>query len=711
MVLVHDADVDVAPVAARVWYPLWDGGVRLDHAVRSLPQVTGAARVDVRTALGLLDARHLAGDPAVTLRLRADLLAHWRRDARRTLPALKELVHARHARHGELGHAAVPDLKESSGGLRDVTVLTALVASWLVDVPHRELVQCRRQLLDLRDALHDVAGRPTDRVAPDLWEDLAATLGLPDGTAAQRLTRGVGRRATHLSRLTWRRVDAVLERPRRGSGRRAPSLQRVGLGVAVADGEVVLDRNAEPSRDPLLLLRAAVEAAERRLVLSPPTAARLAREGRPVPEPWGRSARDLLTRLLAAGPGLLPVWETLEETAALERILPEWQRVRLLPHASPVHRFTVDRHLVETCIEASRMLRRVDRPDVLMVAALLHDIGKGTPGDHSVLGARVAASTARRLGYDEPDVAAVATLVREHLLLAETATARDLEDPATVQQVTDRVGGVRTLRMLEVLTEADARATASQAWSTWRAGLVRELVRRVEACLAVRADGPEAGRPAEEPPTDEPPTDEPLADGPPAVPVPAAVRNDPGRVAASVTHGADGSRVTVLARDRVGLLAAVAGGLAALRLTVRAVRAWTRDDLATSVWDLAQADADPAIVRQRVEAVLAGRLDPAARLCRPAEALGPSVAVRPEASRSATVLEVRTGDRPGVLFLVCAALARLDLSVRSAHAATLGPQAVDVFYVQEPGAGRLTDERAAAAVHAVRRALGSPGYP
>lgn len=357
------------------------------------------------------------------------------------------------------------------------------------------------------------------------------------------------------------------------------------------------------------------------------------------------------------------------------------------------------------------MLRRVDRPDVLMVAALLHDIGKGTPGDHSVLGARVAASTARRLGYDEPDVAAVATLVREHLLLAETATARDLEDPATVQQVTDRVGGVRTLRMLEVLTEADARATASQAWSTWRAGLVRELVRRVEACLAVRADGPEAGRPAEEPPTDEPPTDEPLADGPPAVPVPAAVRNDPGRVAASVTHGADGSRVTVLARDRVGLLAAVAGGLAALRLTVRAVRAWTRDDLATSVWDLAQADADPAIVRQRVEAVLAGRLDPAARLCRPAEALGPSVAVRPEASRSATVLEVRTGDRPGVLFLVCAALARLDLSVRSAHAATLGPQAVDVFYVQEPGAGRLTDERAAAAVHAVRRALGSPGYP
>src|SRR3954471_7887083 len=139
VVLVHDDDVDVRRVAQAVWYPLWDSGAALDHSVRALSEVGGTAREDPRVALGLLDARHLAGDPSLTLRLRADLLAHWRRDARTQLPALKALVERRGARQGELAHVAVPDLKESVGGLRDATVLKALVATWLVDVSHSDL--------------------------------------------------------------------------------------------------------------------------------------------------------------------------------------------------------------------------------------------------------------------------------------------------------------------------------------------------------------------------------------------------------------------------------------------------------------------------------------------------------------------------------------------------------------------------------------------
>ena len=134
VVLVHADEVDVRRVASEVWYPLWDAGANIDHSVRALAEVTDTAREDPRVALGLLDARHLAGDPSLTLRLRADLLAHWRRDARRQLPALRALVTQRGERMGELGHASVPDLKESVGGLRDATVLKALVATWLVDV-------------------------------------------------------------------------------------------------------------------------------------------------------------------------------------------------------------------------------------------------------------------------------------------------------------------------------------------------------------------------------------------------------------------------------------------------------------------------------------------------------------------------------------------------------------------------------------------------
>jgi len=158
--------------------------------------------------------------------------------------------------------------------------------------------------------------------------------------------------------------------------------------------------------------------------------------------------------------------------------------------------------------------------------------------------------------------------------------------------------------------------------------------------------------------------------------------------------------------DRIGFLADAAAMFALQKASVHAARAWVQDRYGVSVWDVAEDQLDPAVLRQRLSAISDGRLDPAQRLGRPAPArLEPTVVVRPEASRTATVLEVRMDDRPGVVHLVCAALARLDLSVRSAHVSTLGPQAVDVFYVQEQGAGALSDERAASAAHAVRDAL------
>jgi len=690
VVLVHADEVDVHRVAGEVWYPLWDAGANIDHSVRAMSEVADSARDDPRVALGLLDARHLAGDPSLTLRLRADLLAHWRRDARRQLPALKDLVDRRGERTGELAHASVPDLKESVGGLRDATVLRALVATWLVDVSHADLEPSRLALLDVRDVLHEVAGRATDRVAPETWPELAAGLGLPDDGSAQRQVREVGRRITHLSRLTWQRVEAVLARPP-ATRRRVPELERVASGIAVSRGEVVLDRGTDPAGDPLLLLRAAAEAAERRLVLSPATASRLGREGAELPGPWSREARNLFTRLLAAGPGLLPVWETLDETGALARLLPEWERVRLLPHASVVHRFTVDRHLVETCIEASRLIRRVSRPDVLMVAALLHDLGKGQLVDHSVAGEPLAADTAARMGFDEREVALVRGLVRWHLLLAEISTTRDLEDPATVSYVVERVPDAETLDLLEVLTEADARATSPKAWTAWRAGLVADLARRVRGTLAEGVDP--AGS----------------DDSPPDVEVSDAVRADPSRFDVRLDTGEDGATVTVVSGDRTGLIADIAGALTVQRASIRSARAWTQDDLAISVWDVDDTHLDEGILRQRVEAVVTGRTDPAERLRPPRDTgLDPSVQVRHDASHQATVMEVRVEDRPGVVYLVCSALARLDVSVRSAHLTTLGPQAVDVFYVQEQGAGALSDERAASAVHAVRQALQDP---
>ncbi len=685
MVLVSEEGLDVRDVAGQVWYPIWDSGAKLDHSVRTMPEMVAAADSDLKVALGLLDVRHLAGDPNLTLRLRTTMLAHWRRSARERLPALKQLVSARHQRAGELAHLSIPDLKESEGGLRDATVLKALVATWLVDVPHVDLERSRLAVLDVRDVLHARAGRSTDRIGPELWSELADGLALRDARAAQVHVRELGRRITHLSHLTWRRVDAVLAGPASHVGKRRPSLTPLAPGVALSSGEVVLDATARPAEDPLLLLRAAAHAAEHDVVLAPATAARLAREGAPLPTPWPAEARQLLVRLLASGSGLLGVWETLEETGALARALPEWDRIRLLPHASVIHRFTVDRHVVETCIEASALIRNVSRPDVLMVAALLHDIGKGSLTEHSVAGEPIARGIVERMGFAPDVVDLVARLVRWHLLLSETATTRDPDDPATVELVASRIETPEALDLLLALTEADSRAASPKAWSSWRSGLIRDLGRRTRAALGTGVTLPAI-----------------ITDD---VEIPRDVRR--GSASITVEPVPEGSRVTVIAPDRIGLLADFAAMFALQRIPVRAARAWAQEQYGVSVWEVAAEDLEPAVLRQRYEAVVDGRLDAAHRL-RPTlspDSLDPSVVVRPEASDQATVMEVRAADRPGVVYLVCAALADLDIVVRSAHVDTLGPQAVDVFYLQESSAGVLSDRRAAEAAHAVRDAL------
>ncbi len=686
VVLVHADDVEIGELAEQLWYPVWDAGHRLDHSVRSASEMAKAAADDLRVAMGLLDLRHLAGDQNLTLKLRTTLLAAWRRDARRRLPELATMREQRHRIAGELAHAAVPDVKEAQGGLRDAGILGALQMTWLVDASWPDLERTRQELLDVRDQVQTLAGRASDRIVPEMWGQLAGRLGLVDAGAVQVHVRELGRRITHLSRLTWRRVDHVLARPQSVRGARRPELVRAARGVAVSRGEVVLDRSAGPAADPVLLLRAAAVAAERSLELAPATAARLARESASLPEPWPEEARSLLVRLLAAGRGLLSVWETLEETGALHLVLPEWAQLRALPHASVIHRFTVDRHVIETCIEASALIRDVSRPDLLMVAALLHDIGKGSTGDHSVVGEPVARAVATRLGFASSDVEVVALLVRRHLLLSETATTRDPEDPTTVAAVAALLPGPEHVDLLLALTEADARATAQKAWTSWRASLVRDLAARVRHSLAcVPGEDPEQSGPADR-----------------VVTTPGAS----DRVVVEVSRVDDGSRVRVVAHDRLGLLADVAAALAMQRIQVRAARAWPHGGYGVSEWDTPEDQLDSRVLRERIRAAAEGRSDGRDRLARYAPvALAPVVVVQPSASQTATVLEVRTDDRLGVVHTVCAALSGLQLTVRSAHVSTLGPQAVDVFYVQELGAVPLTDLRAAAAAEAVRVAL------
>ena len=382
-------------VAQEVWYPLWDAGANIDHSVRALSEVSDTARADPRVALGLLDARHVAGDPSVTLRLRAELLAHWRRDAREQLPALRELVD----QAGEPARRAGARLGARPEGVRRRAARRHGAQGAGRDLagrrparrPRAEPAAAARR--PRRAARRRRARQPTGS-PPRSGPTWPRGLGLADAEAAQRQVREIGRRITHLSRLTWRRVDAVLARPpaTRSAGPRARAgrtrCRRLPRGGGARPGHPPGRRPAAPAPGGRGGRRArsgagAVDGGTARRARAPPCRSRgVARRATCSP---GCSP---------PGPGCWRSGRRSTRPARWDRLLPEWERVRLLPHASVVHRFTVDRHLVETCIEASRLIRRVPRPDVLMAAALLHDLGKGELVDHSVAGEPLAAAAA-----------------------------------------------------------------------------------------------------------------------------------------------------------------------------------------------------------------------------------------------------------------------------------------------------------------------------
>jgi [protein-PII] uridylyltransferase len=676
VLLLHDGREGIAKIADRIWYPVWDSGTRLDHAVRTVPQARRVARNDLKVALGLLNARHVAGDPDLTTRLREGALEDWRANSRTRLAELKALNDERTRLHGELAFLLEPDLKESRGGQRDVHAIQAIAAAWVAPAPGPKVRAAYEQILDARHVLHEVTGRRLDRLVLEEQDEVARALDLLDGDALLRGLAGAGRTVAYAVDHAFRLADRAGGHRALGTRIRRAKLERRPLadGVVEQDGEVVLARAASPGTDPVLVLRAAAAAAQAGLPMAPRCLARLA-ECPPLPVPWPADARDALLTLLGAGPSAIPVWEALDQEGLLTVLIPDWERVRNRPQRNPLHRFTVDRHLVECAANAAALTRNVSRPDLLLLACLLHDVGKGWPGDHSVSGEVVARDVALRVGVSDSDADVIATAVRHHLLLPVVATRRDLDDPVTVQHVADTLGSQLLLELLHAMAQADGLATGPAAWNDWKAGLVTDLVRRVSAVL----------------------------DGDP-VPEPVPLREDQ---LALVSEGGpaaivSGNEVTVVALDRPGLLWRAAGVLASHRLAVRGANATSAGETAVTVFSVVPEYGDPpdaTLVAADLRRMLEGRLDVEDRLERRARnvrplgtaAPPPKVTLVDGASQSATVVEVRAHDEPGLLWRIGRALGDCGLNVTAARVETLGAEAVDVFYVTDSNGDLITD--------------------
>lgn len=701
LLLLHEARRNVDDLGQRLWYRIWDEGLKLDHSIRSPREVRQLAGDDLRVALGLLDGRVIWGDEKLGQEVIGDIRELWQGDLGASfVPELRRQMAARHRDAGDLAYLLEPDLKESHGGLRDVNVLKACAsyAAELADYVDLSTLEAATALLTaVRVELHRVTGREQDRLLLQEQDAVAANLGFGDADELMRAVSEAGRRIARTCDGAWRRSNAWAATPKRRFARRSrpepePTEAEVPIedGIVLLRGEATLSAAAKVAEDCSLPFRLAAVAAERDLPVAMAATYRLEAQLPAPPDPWPVELLEAFVRLLDTGRAAIDPFEALDERNLITRLVPEWSGVRYHHQRNAYHRYTSDRHLLEAVAIAAEDDGGVGRRDLLLLGTLLHDIGKGGERDHTEVGVEVVDQLGPRMGLPSRDVVVLRRLVEHHLLLADTATRRDLDDPGTIELVGRAVGDHETLQLLAALTRADSRATGSSAWGGWKAGLVDELVRRVAAWLDGNVASLEAAWMTEE------------------------LRGllERSRELGRAQVLAVDDELAVAAPDAPGLLAAITGVLAAEGYDVRSANTYGLAGTAVDLFSIASRPTrEPGAERlgALVDEAVAGQLDLPARITerrnaylqrrpRSAAAIVPRVTLLPEASTRSCVIEVRAADRLGLLFELASVLRDQALDVRAARVATVGDLAFDVFYLQTPQGGPVTDEATLAAV-------------
>ncbi len=700
LMLLHDnlPKAVVSEVAEGLWYPLWDANIRLDHSVRTVPEALKVAGEDISAGLAMLEVRHIAGDSDLSSLLVGGARRQWRTGIASRFDELVEHTQQRWQRSGQIAHRAEPDLKTGRGGLRDVQLLNALAIAQLADVypsrslasPTETLGEAHLALLNVRTELHRVSGRGRELVLAQHADEIGAALRIGDRFDLARMLSDAARTISFYVDAGLRTAANAL--PRRGlAAFRRPVRRPLDEGVIEFAGEVILARDARPERDPGLILRVAAASATTGLPMAASTLARLSENAPELRTPWPPQALKDLLVMLAAGPTAVATIEALDRTGLWGRLFPEWGAVRDLPPRDVVHIWTVDRHLVETVSRASAFTTRVSRPDLLLLGALCHDIGKGRGGDHSVIGAELATQIGTRLGLWPSDIEALSKVVRHHLLLPHTATRRDLQDAKTIASVVDVLeGDAVLLELLHVLAEADSLATGPGVWGDWKASLIGDLVRRCRLVMA--------GEPLPQPdPID--PRHLSLAST-----VDVHVELTPG-------DGAHIYNVTMIAPDRRGLLSKAAGVLALNSLRVHSASVNAHEGSAINTFVVSPHFGSPPaaeLLRQQLILAIDGELDVLASLDRrdsdaaqhgtrrAGEVLAgvpinhvtapPRILWSEGAQPGELVVQIRSTDRAGLLARLTAVFERDGVDIAWAKVTTLGSSVVDLFGIVVPAA-------------------------
>ncbi|MGA7676114.1 MAG: [protein-PII] uridylyltransferase [Rhizomicrobium sp.] len=779
--LAPGSDVDllfVRPSKQTAWgesviefmlYMLWDLGLKVGHATRSLPECVRLAKQDITIRTALLEARYLAGDEKLYDELRkkfwSDIATGSGQDFVEAKLAERD---ERHHHQGESRYLVEPNIKEGKGGLRDLQTLY-WIGKYLYRVydaadlvqhnvftkdEYKTFQKAEAFLWDVRVHLHYLAGRAEERLSFDAQPELAAQLGFTDDSprhAVENFMRAYFLVAKDVGDLT-RIFCAALEVQNK---KRRASLANILPGFLKLRGkndDFFVDTgrlNVRPSAfksDPVNFIRIFHIADVKNIDIHPDALRTMTRSLDLIDDGLraNPAANKLFLEILSSRSDPERALRLMNEAGVFGKFVPEFGRVVALMQFNMYHHYTVDEHLIRAVgnvasIErgefeeehplASDLIKRVKPREVLYCAMLLHDIAKGLPGDHSDVGAAIAESLCPRFGLSAEDTGSVAWLVKNHLIMSDTAQRRDIADSKTVRDFVAIVQSPEMLRLLLVLTVCDIRAVGPGVWNGWKGQLLRELyleaetvmtggdtirargarVEEAKAALAERiADLPEEARErvlsrhydaywlALDSETHERHarlTAEADAKG--ELLTVAAVSNDFRAV----------SEITVYTPDHPGLFAQIAGAIAVSAGSIVDAKIFTTTDgFALDVFSVQDAEGGPfgdaariARLRQTIEKTLAGEIVPRRLIAkRPPKARHSAfkVAARVnfdnEASTTATVIEVRGPDRVGFLYDVTTALFESGLSISSAMIATYGERVVDVFYVRDGYGHKVT---------------------
>ena len=745
-------------VIESILYMLWDLKLKVGHATRSIDECLRLGRDDMTIRTALLEFRFLAGNETLAHELRERL---WSELFRRTGPEFIEAKlaerDARHARQGGQRYVLEPNVKEGKGGLRDLQALYWIAkyihrvdhARQLVDVgmftpeEYQTFLEAETFLWAVRCHLHLIAGRAADQLTFDMQVEVAARMGYEDHAgrrAVEHFMQDYFRHATRVGELT-RIFLTGLEATHVKSEPLLVGLfrrrRRVRAGFKVVKGRLTFAEEAAFLSDPLNLLRIFEEALRTALLIHPDAMRTIAANlhlfddsVRENPE----AARLFLDLLLKHGNPERAL-RRMNELGVLGAFIPEFEPIVAMMQFNVYHHYTVDEHIIQ-CVSVLAQIERAELVEelpiasailkagvnrrVLYLAVLLHDIGKGRPEDHSVLGARLARRIAPRLGFTPDEAETVEWLVRYHLLMSDTAQKRDIADPRTVRDFAKAVKTRKRLDLMTVLTVCDIRGVGPGTWNNWKAMLLRQLYRDTaqaletgledlnrekredEAKRALRAALPEWSRADLRAETAR--HYGPYWQGLPTEThvVFANLLRDIGaneiRIDITADLDRDATRTCFALADHPGIFSRLAGALALVGANVVDARTYTsKDGFATAVFWIQDAEGHPfeADRQPRLRAMIARTLkgevvprdaladrDKARKRTR-AMRFPTSVTFDNEGSEIYTIIEVDTRDRPGLLYDLTRTLAANHIYIASAVIATFGAQVVDTFYVKD----------------------------